>query len=276
MLDRSEIAVFSEASPRVRRVGGDRPWIWLAGGWEDMLRAGRVSFAWGALFVAVGAALIGGAALLGVYEVILPLAAGFPLLAPVLVIGLYEVSRRIEAGEKVNLKTPLLALRRNAGQLGVMGFVLGFVFLAWIRIATLLFALFFGTGTFTGADFVNQVVLSSANALFLVIGSAIGAVLALVVFAISAVSLPMLLDRERDNAFTAIATSVAAVRANPRAMLLWAFLIVTFTGAGLLLGLVGLVLTVPLIAHATWHAYRDIVARDDGAADTATPTSPGE
>jgi uncharacterized membrane protein len=276
MLDKSEIAVFSEASPRVRRVGGDRPWIWLAGGWEDMLRAGRVSFAWGALFVAVGAALIGGAALLGIYEAILPLAAGFPLLAPVLVIGLYEVSRRIEAGEKVNFKTPLLALRRNAGQLGVMGFVLGFVFLAWLRSATLLFAWFFGTGTFTGADFLNQIVLSGANALFLVIGSAIGAALALVVFAISAVSLPMLLDRERENAFTAIATSVAAVRANPRAMLLWAFLIVTFTGAGLLLGLVGLILTVPLVAHATWHAYRDRVARDDAAAEISTPTSPGE
>jgi uncharacterized membrane protein len=118
-------------------------------------------------------------------------------------------------------------------------------------------------------------VLSSSNALFLVIGSAIGAVLALVVFAISAVSLPMLLDRERENAFTAIATSVAAVRANPRAMLLWAFLIVSFTGAGLLLGLVGLVLTLPLVAHATWHAYRDLVARDV-AADTSTSTSPGE
>jgi uncharacterized membrane protein len=157
-----------------------------------------------------------------------------------------------------------------------MGFVLGFVFLAWLRIATLLFAWFFGTGTFTGADFLNQIVLSGANALFLVIGSAIGAALALVVFAISAVSLPMLLDRERENAFTAIATSVAAVRANPRAMLLWAFLIVTFTGAGLLLGLVGLILTVPLVAHATWHAYRDLVARDDAAAEISTPTSPGE
>lgn len=276
MLDKSEIAVFSEASPRVRRVSGDRPWIWLAGGWEDMLRTGGVSFAWAALFVAVGAALIGGAALLGIYEAILPLAAGFPLLAPVLVIGLYEVSRRIEAGEKVTFETPLLALGRNAGQLGVMGFVLGFVFLAWMRIATLLFAWFFGTGTFTGADFVNQVVLSGANALFLVIGSAIGAVLALVVFAISAVSLPMLLDRERENAFTAIATSVAAARANPRAMLLWAFLIVCFTGAGLLLGLVGLVLTLPLVAHATWHAYRDLVARDAAAAGSSTPTSPGE
>jgi uncharacterized membrane protein len=268
MLDRNEIPVFPDVSPRIRRVGGDRPWIWLAGGWEDMRRAGRVSYAWAFLFVAVGAALIGAAAALGAYEAILPLAAGFPLLAPILVIGLYEVSRRIEAGEKVTLATPLLAWRRNAGQIGFMGFVLGFVFLAWVRIATLLFAWFFGTGAFTGADFVNQIVLSGANALFLVIGTAIGAVLALVVFAISAVSLPMLLDRET-NIFVAIAASVAAVRANPRAMLLWAFLIVSFTGAGLLLGLVGLVLTLPLVAHATWHAYRDIVSRDLVAGDPA-------
>lgn len=275
MLEKSEIAVFSEASPRVRHVGADRPWVWLARGWEDMLRAGRVSFAWGALFVAGGAALIGGAALLGVYEAILPLAAGFPLVAPILVIGLYEVSRRLEAGEKANLKTPLLALRRNASQIGIMGFVLGFVFLAWMRIATLLFAWFFGTQSFNAGEFVSQVVLSGANALFLVIGSAIGAALALLVFAISAVSLPMLLDRDKANAFTAIATSVAAVRANPRAMLLWAFLIVAFTGAGLLLGLVGLVLTLPLVAHATWHAYRDMVA-PDFAPDSSAPTSPGE
>ncbi len=276
MLEKSEIAVFSEISPRVRRVSGDRPWIWLAGGWEDVLRAGRVSFAWAALFVAVGAVLIGGAALLGAYEAILPLAAGFPLLAPILVIGLYEVSRRIEAGETVTMRTPLAALGRNAGQLGVMGFVLGFVFLAWMRIATLLFALFFGTRDFNAGEFLSEVVLSGANALFLAVGTAIGAALALLVFAISAVSLPMLLDRDRDNAFTAIATSVAAVRANPRAMLLWAFLIVAFTGAGLLLGLVGLVLTLPLVAHATWHAYRDLVARDAGAAEISTSMSPGD
>jgi uncharacterized membrane protein len=264
MLERTEIPVFSEASPRVRQVGSDRPWLWLAGGWEDMLRAKRVSFGWSLIFVAVGAALIGGAAALGVYEAILPMAAGFPLLAPILVIGLYEVSRRIEAGEAVTFTTPLAAWRRNSGQIGIMGFVLGFIFLAWMRIATLLFAWFFGAGSFTAADFVNQVVLSGANALFLVIGSIIGAILALVVYAVSAVSLPMLLDRDTD-AFVAIATSVAAVRVNPRPMLLWAFLIVSFTGAGLLLGLVGLVLTLPLVAHATWHAYRDLVAVDSPA-----------
>ena len=260
MLDQSEIAVFSEASPRVRRVSGDRPWIWLASGWEDMLRAGRVSFAWGALFVAVGAALIGGAALLGAYEAVLPLAAGFPLVAPILVVGLYEISRRLERGERVSLWTPLAALRRNTGQLALLGFALGFAFLAWMRIALLLFALFFGTSPITGADFVSQVVLTGGNLVFLAIGTAIGAVLAAIVFAVSVISVPLLLDRDT-SVFAAVATSWTAVRANAAPMLLWAVLIALLVGAGLALALVGLVVTLPLIAHATWHAYRDVVAK---------------
>jgi uncharacterized membrane protein len=261
MIDQAEISVFPESSPRVRVVGTDRPWAWLALGWEDMRRSARVSLAWALIFVAFGAVLIGSLAALGLYEVILPLAAGFPLLAPILVVGLYEVSRRLERGEPVDFKTPLAAWKRNAGQIGFFGFVLGFFFLAWLRIATLLFAWFFGTQSFGLGDFVGQVILSGANILFLVVGTAIGAVLAAVVFAISAVSVPMLLDRET-NVFTALATSWAAVRANPRPMLLWALLIVLFTGAGLALALVGLVLTLPLVAHATWHAYRETVAAD--------------
>ena len=261
MVDQVEIAVFADASPRVRVIGMDRPWVWLARGWEDMRRGARVSLAWALIFVAIGAALIGSLAFFGLYGAILPLAAGFPLMAPVLVVGLYEVSRRVERGEPVDFKTPLAAWKRNAGQIGFFGFVLGFVLLAWIRIATLLFAWFFGTKSFDIVDFVSQVVLSGPNALFLVVGTVVGASFAVLVFAISVVSVPMLLDRDV-NVFTAIATSWAVVRANPRPMLLWAVLIVLFTGAGLALALVGLVLTLPLVAHATWHAYRETVAAD--------------
>ncbi|MCW5772966.1 MAG: DUF2189 domain-containing protein [Rhodospirillaceae bacterium] len=260
----ADITVFAEASPRVRVVGMDRPWIWLARGWEDLRRAPGPSLGWALLFVAAGLALMGGLAALGLYEAILPLAAGFPLLAPILVVGLYEISHRLERGEAVSFRTPFAAWQRNAGQIGFLGFVLGFFFLAWMRLATLLFAWFFGTTAFTGAEFLNTVVLSGANLLFLVVGTAIGAVLAAGVFAIAAISAPMLLDREV-SVFTAIATSVAAVRANPRPMLLWAVLIVLFTGAGLLVAMVGLALTLPLVAHATWHAYRDLVVADASA-----------
>jgi len=262
MAESAEIAVFSGASPRIRVVGMDRPWLWLARGLEDMRRSAPVSYLWSLLFVAVGCALLGGLALLGFYEAILPVAAGFPLVAPILVVGLYEMSRRLERGEPVDVKTPLAAWRRNTSQIGILGFVLGFVFLAWLRIATLLFALFFGTQAFSGvADFASQVVFTGGNIFFLAIGTAVGAVFAVAVFAIAAISVPMLLDRDV-SVFTAIATSCAAVRANPRPMLLWAVLVVLFTGAGLLIALAGLVLTLPLVAHATWHAYRDLVAPD--------------
>jgi uncharacterized membrane protein len=248
----------SAAAP-IRVVAGHRPWLWLARGWDDALRSNSVSFAWSALFVVAGGAAIGGLAALGAYEAILPLAAGFPLVAPILVVGLYEVSRRIEAGEAVDIMTPLAAWRRNAGQIGIFGFVLGFVFLAWMRTATLLFAWFFGTSPFTGVEeFVRQAVISGTNIAFLVVGSVIGVVFAALVFTISVVSVPMLLDRET-SVFSAMAASWAAVRANPRPMLLWAVLIVLFTTAGLALALIGLIVTLPLVAHATWHAYRDLV-----------------
>jgi len=90
----------------------------------------------------------------------------------------------------------------------------------------------------------------------------VGAIIAGAVFAISVVSIPMTLDRKTDF-MTAILTSVAAVRANPAPMALWAALIVLFTGLGLLTFYLGLVLALPLIGHATWHAYRSLVEDSD-------------
>jgi uncharacterized membrane protein len=253
-----EIAVFRGASPKVRRIGAGRPWMWLAAGWEDFRRTARIGLVWALLFVVLGAAMVGAAIYFGLYALVLPLAAGFMLVAPILVVGLYEVSRRLESGEAVTLSTPLAAWRRNAGQIGFMGFVLGFFFLAWMRIAQLLFAFFFSDAPPTLEGFLSAVVFSRANIGFLAIGTAIGAALAALVFAISAVSVPMLLDRGT-NVPTAIATSFAAVRVNPRAMLVWAGIIVLFVGAGMLTAFIGLIVALPLLAHATWHAYRDLV-----------------
>jgi len=130
--------------------------------------------------------------------------------------------------------------------------------LAWVRIATLLFALFFSDVN-PGLERLIQWTLFSPSSLpFLVVGGAVGAALAVVVFAISAVSLPLLLDRD-ENVFTAIATSVTAVRLNWQAMALWAALIVVFTGLGIVTLFIGLAVTLPLIGHATWHAYKDLV-----------------
>lgn len=253
-----EVAVFEGNSPRIRRIRGDRPWVWLARGWNDMRRAPRVSFAWGLGFVIFGLVVIGALYAFRVYYLILPFAAGFMLVAPVLVVGLYEVSNQLERGQPVTMATPFEVWRHNIGQIGFMGFVLGLIFLAWMRLATLLFAVFFGTTPPNMADFMDQVVFSTDNIWFLICATVVGTVLAAIVFSIAAVSIPMLLDR-RTNVFVAMATSVVAVRENPFAMLVWGVLIVLFVAVGMALAFVGLVVTLPLIAHATWHAYRDVV-----------------
>ena len=268
-------SAFSSDPIRVRRIDAQRPWVWLGAGWNDFTSAGAVSLAWGFLFAAIGLVILAALHFWRFYNLALPLAAGFMLIAPVLVAGLYQVSRTLEREERVSMATPFAAWRRHPGELGAMGVVLGLFFLAWIRIATLLFAWFFGLDTPNlGGEvpdlrgFIESVVLSGRNATFLIVSTAIGAVLAFVVFALSAISVPMLVDRDI-GVVEAMATSVAAVRANPWPMTVWAILIVLFTAAGVAVGFVGLTVTLPLLAHASWHAYRDLVPEPEAAAEAA-------
>ncbi len=253
-----EVAVFHGDSPKVRKIGGDRPWVWLGRGWNDMRQVPKVSFAWGLGFVVLGLVVFALLYFFQMYYLILPFAAGFMLVAPVMVVGLYEVSHRLEDGLPVTMMTPFEAWGRNLGQIGFVGFVLGLFFLAWMRLATLLFAVFFGASPPNMAGFMQQVVFSMDNIWFLVCGTVVGAILSVIVFAIAAISVPMLLDRHT-NVFVAMATSAVAVRENPFPMLVWGILIVLFVAVGMALAFVGLIITLPLIAHATWHAYRDIV-----------------
>lgn len=267
MAESTEVAEFGATSPRIRRIGADRPWVWLGRGWEDLRRAAPVSLLWGFQFAIVGLGLVWLLHTNRWYNFLFPLIAGFMLLAPILVVGLYKVSKELEAGNKVTSSTPFSAWSDNAGQIGLMGFILGLFFLAWIRFATLLFAIFFGErppvaygeGTPDLRAFFEQFILSAENVPFLVVGTAVGAVLAFVVFSIAAVSVPMLLDKKEANVFEAVATSFRAVSVNFWPMVLWAVLIALFTAAGLALAFIGLTVTLPLIAHASWHAYRDLV-----------------
>jgi uncharacterized membrane protein len=253
------VPVFATPSPVINRIAVDRPWSWLARGLQDMRRAGAASIAYGALFAILGLVMVGFAWVVGLRAVALPLVAGFFLVGPILAVGLYDLSRRLERGEAVSLGAALAAWRGNASQIALMGLALMLFFLAWIRIATLIYALFFGSQEFALGAIVEQLLLTADGLSFLIVGTLIGAVLAIVVFAISAVSIPMLLDRDID-VISAIATSVVAVRENPAPMLVWAILIVLFIGAGLVTGFIGLILTMPLIGHASWHAYRDLVS----------------
>ncbi len=252
------VPVFLTPMPHVRRVPVDRAWTWLAQGWNDLLLTPRLSLAYGLILVAVSFALTLGLILAGLIYLLLPLAAGFALVAPMLAVGLYEISRRRQEGRTAVLSDALMAWRRNVGQIALMGLVLMLLHLAWVRIATLLFALFFQDASPTLDRLADALLFSPASLPFLVTGAAIGAVLAAVVFAISVVSIPMLLDRDA-GVLVAIATSWAVVRVNPAAMTLWAALIVAFTVLGFVSLYLGLAVVLPLLGHASWHAYKDLV-----------------
>lgn len=253
------VPVFAGPAPHVRKVALDRPWVWLGRGWDDMRAAPGVGLAYGIAFVAAGYAIAIALVAGDMLYMMLPMAAGFLLLAPLLAVGLYETSRLIAQGRTPTVSDAFSAYRANPEHMAYMGLVLVLVNLIWTRMALLIFALFFGTPRGTLADLVDMTLFSSTSLPFLIVGTGAGFVLAAVVFAISAMSIPMLLDRPETPVWTAIATSVVAVRENFKPMALWAALICAFTGFGMVPFFLGLAVTMPLIGHATWHCYRDLV-----------------
>ena len=246
--------------PAVRRITLSQPWQWLGAGWNDLRRAPFASLAYGLLFVLMGYLLV--ATVEGQFTSVLALTTGFLLVGPVLAVGLYEISRRLEAGEPVSLSRALTAWRVNAQSIALFGVVVGLVMIVWARLAAVLFAVLVGGRELSLEASAAQLFFSGSGLTFLLVFVGVGALLAGVVFTISVVSVPMMLDRKADFV-TAILTSEAAVRANPAPMVLWAALIALFTGLGLVTFYLGLAIALPLIGHATWHAYRSLV--EDGA-----------
>jgi uncharacterized membrane protein len=141
------VPVFTSPSPRVRIVTVDRPWLWLGRGWRDLVQAPGICLAYGGALAGFSVILTLGLWLAGLPYLVLPLAAGFMLVAPILAVGLYEVSRRLETGHPPTLVEAALSWRRNPLQIALAGLILMLFHLVWVRIATLLFALFFSDAT---------------------------------------------------------------------------------------------------------------------------------
>ena len=249
------------APPPLPTISFDSPWMWLANGWQDLWRAPGVSLAYGAFFASVGCLLTVGLYMLGAWYAVLPLAAGFMLLGPLMAVGLYEASRRHAAGKAVGMWGVLTAWRRNPSAIFFSGLGLALVFLVWIRMATLLFALFYGTSDFRIGSFFAERFFAADTIIFLALGFGIGGVLATIVFSVTAVTFPMIVDK-RCSAIEAGVMSVRVVAHNWRVLSLWAALITVFSVAGLACFYVGLIIVLPLVGHASWHAYRELTGAD--------------
>jgi uncharacterized membrane protein len=256
------IAPAATSKVAVERVPFDAPWAWLAAGWRDMWTVPHISLAYGAAFALVSAALAMGMMVSGLESLILALCGGFLLVGPVAAVGLYQTSRRLEQGESVNFGDVSSSVLHAPGQLGFFGAILTFVYFVWLQLASLLFMLYFGSKPLPPAsEFIPTLLFTPHGLGLLVAGTIVGGVLAALVFAISVISVPLLMAR-RIDAVTAISASLRTVAQNPKPMALWAGLIAGFMGLGIVTMFVGLVVVFPLIGHATWHAYRALVREE--------------
>ncbi len=267
-----ETVMASERMPRLRTIDVDRPWAWLAAGWRDLVRVPGLSLGYGIVFSAVGYALAYWLQAAGAPYLILPATAGFALMGPAAAVGLYDVSRRLESGQPVTFGKIGSAILSRADTLAAMGLVLMLFFLAWMEIALLIFAFFFSDRAISSDNFFERVFFAADSLPFLITGTVAGGILAAVVFAISTISLPLLLDRDV-GVPTAVATSLRAVHRNHKALALWAMIIAVFMSIGVATFFIGLVLALPLVGYATWHAYRDLVEPEDADQTRSTASS---
>ncbi len=250
----------SDARPEPQVLGAGAIAAVLAAGLGDFLRAPLFGLFFSAVYVAGGIALWGIAMRAGQEWWVIPMIAGFPLLAPFAAIGLYEVSRRLEAGERPSWRAVLgVVFAQKDRQLPSMAAIILLIFMFWLFVGHALFALFMGlTPASAASRGIVSYFLTGNGPLMLAIGTLVGAGFAGVLFGLSVVGLPVLLDREVDF-ISAIILSFQAVLANPLVMMLWGGLITLLLIAGMAPLFLGLFLVLPVLGHASWHMYRRLV-----------------
>ena len=232
-----------------------RPFVWLWRGWRDLRACWPASLAQGLLMAVFGWVLL---LMLGNHPYFVSAAvSGFLLLAPILTTGLCELSRLRETGAKPTLDDALNVLNRAGRELFRFGAVLGVIALLWFALSEILLAPVFNVPMPSVADtyylgFVSEV---SRQQVLWFVGT--GAVLAFVVYLLSVVTVPLIIDR-REKAGAAMAGSLRVALHHPLSLMVWSGLLAAVTIAGFATLLVGMIVLIPLLGHATWHAYRDL------------------
>lgn len=241
--------------PVVREVGVFACFGWLAAAARDMRANPGGSLFYGSCFAFMGLVLT--TVFRHAYHLTSALVCGFLLLGPFLSLGLYDLSRQREAGKSPVLAHSLTAGSHNAGAIGVFAVILIIIFLVWARASLVVFALFYTTQMPSVDHFLEQV-LTLQNVEFLLAYAVVGFIFASLVFGASVVAIPLMLDRRQD-AVTSILASLISLGRNPAPLLLWAAIIACFAVVGFATFLLGLIVLMPLVGHATWHAYRALI-----------------
>jgi len=232
----------------------------LAAGLQDFRAAPVYGLAIGTFFAVGGLFVILSAAALNMSYLSYPAAAGFVLIGPFAAVGVYEVSRRLKNGEELSWAKVFGAMWAQKGrELSWMAFVVLFIQIMWMYQVRLLLALFLGFRSFSSFDeFLTEVIGTPEGLMFLAIGHVVGAVLSLLLFSLTVISFPMLLEEDRDF-ITAMITSVRAVATSPIPMIGWAFVVTAVLIVSMVPAFIGLVVTLPVLGHTTWHLYKKCV-----------------
>ena len=241
---------------------GDIPYA-LAAGWRDFRRKPMMGLFFSHVYVVGGWLMYIFFFVTGQVWWALPFTVGFPLLAPFLAVGLYEVSHRLEQGETDFRRNDIFGVvwRQRLRQLPLMSWVIIVYFLFWSFFAHMLFALFMGPSALMNVSSSYAYLLQPEGLLMLLTGTGFGAVFAFVLFCLTVISLPLLLDKELDFV-TAMLTSIAVVKRNPKVMIAWGIVIAGLTFLAMLPALLGLFIALPVLGHASWHIYRRALVHD--------------
>jgi len=258
-------SVSGKIDPVVRRITATDIAEALGQGLRDFQAMPLYGLAFGALYAAGGIVILLSLTAFGMLYLAYPLGAGFALIGPFVAVGLYEASRRREAGQPISMRG-IWSTVKSRGQIGWMGFVTLFIFVVWMSQVRLLIALLLGPNALFSSlkEFVTVVLTTNEGLLFLTIGNAVGAGLSLILFSLTVVSFPLLLDRDVDFV-TAMITSVRAVVTSPVPMIGWAAVIAALLVVSAMPYFLGLLVALPVLGHATWHLYRRIVAPVPGS-----------
>jgi len=252
--------------PAIKRISSDRPWAWMAAGWNDFIRMPGISMTYGLLVTAVMLTAFYWLQSINSFHLAVALMAGFVFLGPVLAVGLYELSRRREHSKPVAISDTWVGWRRNSGSVLATGVVLVLLMMTWFMLSMQMTAVVFEMSgevvSILGLAADWQSFAFSLHWQILLPFIAIGAVAVAVAYVLTVLAVPMLTDKEDTDVITAMVSSANAVRRNPAAMGLWAVLVALFTGVAVAPLFLGLIVVFPLLAYASWHAYHDLMDQD--------------